>query len=69
MNVDIIAGADLTREQRQANAATHKTRVSDSSLYDEVCTACGARDWTMGPDDIGDAPCKGSTDSGETDHG
>ena len=51
---------ELTREQRQANSATHKTRYSDSSLYDEVCTVCGARDWTMGPDEIGDRPC--STD-------
>lgn len=23
---------------------THKTRLSDSSLYDEVCTLCGATD-------------------------
>jgi cytochrome c5 len=64
MNVDVIAGADLTREQRQANAATHKTRVSDSSLYDEICTVCGARDWTMGPDEIGDRPCSQSQSKG-----
>jgi len=47
------------REVRQANAATHQTRMSDSSLYDEVCVVCGARDFTIGPDEIGDAPCPG----------
>jgi len=50
---------ELTKEQRQANAATHKTRYSDSSLYDEVCTVCGARDWSLGTDEIGDEPCPG----------
>src|SRR6266404_7203653 len=52
---------DLTKEQRQANSATHKTRYSDSSLYDEVCTVCGARDFSIGPDEIGNAPCPGHT--------
>lgn len=35
----------LTKEQKKANYATHKTRYSDSSLYDEVCEVCGATDY------------------------
>lgn len=31
------------------NYATHKPRYSDSSLYDEVCTVCGARVGVVAP--------------------
>jgi len=49
--------AELTDEQRAANYLTHKGRYSDSSLYDEVCTRCGARDFVMGPDELSERPC------------
>jgi hypothetical protein len=52
-------------QRRMANSATHRTRYSDSSLYDEVCTVCGARDWTMGEDEIGDRPCTARETEGE----
>lgn len=51
----------LTKEQRLANAKTHTTRPSDSSIYDEICTLCGARDFTMGPDEISERPCSLNT--------
>jgi hypothetical protein len=35
---------------------SHKTRFSDSSLYDEVCTLCGVTDYN-GMAKL-DAPCK-----------
>ncbi len=31
-------------EQELENYNTHKTRASDASSYDEVCTCCGATD-------------------------
>ena len=37
---------------------THRTRYSDSSLYDEVCVLCGATD-SRGSDAL-DRPCPGS---------
>jgi hypothetical protein len=42
---------------KAANYASHKSRSSDSSLYDEVCDDCGARDYTAGPDELSAAPC------------
>jgi hypothetical protein len=47
----------ISRQQRAANYQTHKPRYSDSSLYDEVCTVCGARDYCIGPDELSDRPC------------
>lgn len=66
MNSVRSEGANLTREQRSDNAATHKTRISDSSVFDEICTICGARDYTLGPDEIGDAPCSGPKPEGKS---
>jgi hypothetical protein len=40
---------------------THRTRVSDSSLYDEICMDCGARDFTMGEDELSARPCTKNT--------
>jgi hypothetical protein len=40
------------------NYATHKARWSDSSLYDEVCTVCGARDWCPGEDELSKFSCE-----------
>ncbi len=37
---------------------SHKTRYSDSSLYDEVCTKCGGTDNVN--DDSLEFPCAGS---------
>lgn len=34
----------LTKELAQLKPREHKTRHSDSSLYDEVCTVCGKTD-------------------------
>lgn len=31
--------------------------MSDSSLYDEVCDDCGARDYTLGLDELSARPC------------
>lgn len=56
---------ELTGAQRTANYKTHKPRVSDSSLYDEVCTVCGARDFSIGPDELSDRPCTVPETSGE----
>jgi hypothetical protein len=50
---------ESTTEQRRANYATHKIRVSDSSLYDEVCTECGARDYTADVDELSENSCTG----------
>lgn len=36
---------------RQENHDSHRTRFSDSSLYDEVCEDCGARNNTPGVDE------------------
>lgn len=48
--------------------ATHKTRYSDSSLYDEVCTVCGARDLYGDMTDL-DRTCPGySEDERPDDH-
>lgn len=49
----------MERDQakRRENYASHTPRYSDSSLYDEVCTTCGARDFTCGNDELGDRPC------------
>lgn len=44
----------------------HKTRFSDSSLYDEVCTVCGATD-AMGDRRL-HAPCPGSEADRLSDH-
>jgi len=38
---------------------THKTRFSDSSLYDEVCERCGAIDITGGGWHSLSEPCPG----------
>jgi hypothetical protein len=48
----------MTHEQRAANYQTHKPRYSDSSLYDAICTVCGAKDYASGPDELSDRPCK-----------
>lgn len=61
MIVAQVVIASLEKQRRNKNAATHKTRMSDSSLYDEVCTVCGARDYSSGPDEIGDRPCSGNS--------
>lgn len=42
-----------------ANYASHTTRSSDSSLYDEVCTVCGAKDYAGGKDELSERPCRG----------
>lgn len=34
------------------NYMTHSVRWSDSSLYDEMCTVCGARDFAPGQDEL-----------------
>lgn len=36
---------------------THSTRISDSSLYDEVCNNCGANDGALGGDAL-ERPCR-----------
>lgn len=36
---------------------SHSTRISDSSLYDEVCNNCGANDGRLGGDSL-DRPCR-----------
>lgn len=48
---------DLTKEQRNENYKTHTPRYSDSSVYTEICTICGARDYTCGPDELSERPC------------
>jgi hypothetical protein len=40
-----------------ANYQTHRIRVSDSSLYDEICMDCGAKDFTAGEDELSARPC------------
>jgi hypothetical protein len=42
---------------------THKTRYSDSSLYDEVCTLCGVTDYN-GMKEL-DKPCKAQKEQNE----
>ena len=42
---------------------THKTRMSDSLLYDEVCTVCGATDGAHGSLD---SPCRGTEEQAST---
>lgn len=49
----------LEQRIRSKNYKSHKTRTSDSSLYDEICTICGARDYTIGPDELSNNPCPG----------
>jgi hypothetical protein len=49
---------DLTPERRQMNYATHTPRISDSSLYDEVCTTCGAKDLVPGENELETRPCR-----------
>jgi hypothetical protein len=49
----------LSMVQCMENYRTHKPRYSDSSLYDEVCTVCGAKDYTIGCDELSDRPCPG----------
>lgn len=44
--------------QRHANYATHTPRISDSSLYDEVCTTCGAKDLILGENQLETQPCR-----------
>ena len=41
---------------------THTTRYSDSSLYDEVCTKCGAND-APGRGQSLELPCQGSIEN------
>lgn len=49
--------APLTGPQRNANYKSHEARSSDSSIFDEVCTVCGAKDYAIGPDELSDRPC------------
>lgn len=51
----------LSEAQRIANYNSHKPRFSDSSLYDEVCTACGAKDYAIGKDELSARYCTGVT--------
>lgn len=54
----------LTSEQRAANYATHQPRTSGSSLFDEECTVCGAKDYATGPNELTDRPCPGTALAG-----
>lgn len=41
-----------------SNYLTHKgRRMSDSSLFDEICDDCGARDYSSGPDELTERAC------------
>jgi hypothetical protein len=46
----------MTPEQAYA---THKTRVSDASSFDEICTLCGATDARGAEGDLLELPCPG----------
>lgn len=50
----------------EANYATHRPRYSDSSLYDEVCQDCGAKDYAIGADELSARPCLKSPRVGST---
>jgi hypothetical protein len=63
---------DLSVLQRRRNYQSHaRKRASDSSLFDEICDDCLARDFTIGPDELSDRACTGprSPASGGADHG
>lgn len=47
----------LTEAQADVNYATHRPRYSDSSLYDEICQHCGAKDYAGGVDELSQRPC------------
>lgn len=47
-------------ETRKVNRGTHKPRSSDSSFYDQICSICGAKDWTAGVDEMEQRPCTGA---------
>lgn len=47
----------MTNEEREANYATHRTRTSDSSIFDEVCLDCGAQEYAIGRDELCERPC------------
>lgn len=49
-----------------ADARGHRTRISDSSLYDEVCLTCGATD-ARAPNDRLSAPCPRAVPDGVVD--
>ena len=51
----------LTQQQKDVNDATHRPRYSDSSLYDEICTDCGAKDFAIGGDELSERPCPVAT--------
>lgn len=44
VTVDSPPSEDLIKPKVGGTHPSHKTRISDSSLYDEVCTLCGATD-------------------------
>lgn len=50
-----------------ADRLGHRTRMSDSSLYDEVCLTCGGTD-ARAPNDRLSAPCPQAVPDGVVDN-
>jgi hypothetical protein len=53
-----VVGPSAEIQRWAANYLTHNPRFSDSSLYDEVCTICGARDLILGEDQLTKFSCE-----------
>lgn len=60
---EVIVTVVLAERMKAGPVMEHKTRYSDSSMYDIVCTICGGTDGAG--DDRLDHPCQGNERAGE----
>ena len=56
--VPTVVGPAPAIQKWAANYLTHEPRFSDSSLYDEVCVICGAKDYVPGEDELSKYSCE-----------